>query len=145
MMTSSDLFYSLAFEGKLVVLGFASGDIPKVPTNLLLLKSSSVMGLYWGNYSLKNPAVFLESISEVLKYTAEGRIKPHISMEAGIDKVSWSFGECFEILKCFSDIWHMFLFDVGSLSESFICLWVDVWVFLLVNLCGTLSESTMYS
>lgn len=87
-MTSSDLFYSLAFEGKLVVLGFASGDIPKVPTNLLLLKSSSVMGLYWGNYSLKNPAVFLESISEVLKYTAEGRIKPHISMEAGIDKVS---------------------------------------------------------
>ena len=41
---------SLAWEGRIVVIGFLSGDIPKVPANLLLVKNISVQGLYWGAY-----------------------------------------------------------------------------------------------
>ena len=43
-------FDSIAFEGRLLIIGFASGDIPKIPANILLVKAVSAVGVYWGSY-----------------------------------------------------------------------------------------------
>ena len=46
---------SIAWEGRLLVVGFAGGEIPQIPANLLLLKNASAVGLYWGRYMAENP------------------------------------------------------------------------------------------
>ena len=52
------LYFSIAFEGRIAVVGFASGKIPKIPANLLLVKSCSAVGVYWGSYSYRYPEMF---------------------------------------------------------------------------------------
>ncbi|XP_006867163.1 PREDICTED: quinone oxidoreductase-like protein 2-like [Chrysochloris asiatica] len=69
---------SLAWEGRIVVVGFAGGTIASVPANLLLLKNVSAMGVYWGRYKEKNFSVFSKSLSSALQYCQQGRIQPHI-------------------------------------------------------------------
>ncbi len=59
------------WEGRLVVIGFASGTIPQVPANLLLVKNISVVGLYWGAYLMRNPAAMREQIQELFSWTQE--------------------------------------------------------------------------
>ena len=81
------LLYRLAFEGRFLAVGFASGDIPKIPANLLLVKSASAVGLYWGSYSQQKPVDFVKSITATLRYFAEGKINPHICTTYPLDKV----------------------------------------------------------
>lgn len=69
---------SLAWEGRIVVVGFSGGTIASVPTNLLLLKNISAMGVYWGRYRDQNFPVFSRSLSSALQYCQQGRIQPHI-------------------------------------------------------------------
>ena len=59
----------------MVVIGFASGDIPKMATNYLLLKSASAVGFFWGNYGARGHPFFMESIAAVTKLLAEKRIE----------------------------------------------------------------------
>lgn len=68
----------MAWEGRLLVIGFASGRIPEVPANRLLLKSASLVGVFWGGYALNNPAVLRDSFQTLLAWYAEGRLRPHI-------------------------------------------------------------------
>jgi len=70
---------TLDFEGRLIVIGFASGEIGQVPANLLLVKNISVLGLYWGSYGWKRPEVLMASMRELLGWLAHGEIAPHIS------------------------------------------------------------------
>merc|ERR1712178_586333 len=86
-----DCLKSLAFEGRLVVVGFASGEIPKIPANLLLLKSCSVMGVYWGSYSQKKPRDFLESVLIPSDHLQKGEIGPHISQTFELEKINEAF------------------------------------------------------
>ncbi|XP_047377214.1 quinone oxidoreductase-like protein 2 isoform X1 [Sciurus carolinensis] len=81
---------SLAWEGRMVVLGFAGGNIASVPANLLLLKNISAMGLYWGRYREQDFPVFYRSLSSALQYLQQGRIRPHVGSvfrleEAGLE------------------------------------------------------------
>ena len=46
---------SIAWEGRIVIVGFASGDVPQIPANLLLVKNASVLGFYWGSYRKHDP------------------------------------------------------------------------------------------
>ncbi|KAK1329250.1 hypothetical protein QTO34_011430 [Cnephaeus nilssonii] len=69
-----DALRSLAWEGRIVVVGFAGGTIASVPANLLLLKNISAMGVYWGRYQDRNFPVFSRSLSSALQYCQEGRI-----------------------------------------------------------------------
>jgi NADPH2:quinone reductase len=69
----------LAWEGRLLVVGFASGRIPQAPANILLVKNCSVVGFFWGAYRKHGPAVMRESFDELLAWYAAGRLKPHIS------------------------------------------------------------------
>jgi hypothetical protein len=84
---SLHLVCSIAFEGRLLVIGFASGDIPKIPANLLLVKSCSAVGIYWGSYSMREPAAFFESIQETSKYLQEGKIKPAVGKAFSLAEV----------------------------------------------------------
>ncbi|XP_057585526.1 quinone oxidoreductase-like protein 2 isoform X2 [Hippopotamus amphibius kiboko] len=69
---------SLAWEGRIVVVGFAGGNIASLPTNLLLLKNISAMGLYWSRYRDRNFPLFSRSLSSIIQYCQEGRIQPHV-------------------------------------------------------------------
>ena len=69
----------IAFEGRLVVVGFTSGRIPEVPAGHALVKNYSVVGLHWGLYRSKNPGVVAEAHAALLRLYAEGRIRPLVS------------------------------------------------------------------
>lgn len=70
---------SIAWEGKYLVVGFAAGDIPKIPLNLALLKGCEIVGVFWGAWVGKNPKKHQESVAELLKMYEDGKIKPYVS------------------------------------------------------------------
>jgi len=69
---------SIAWRGRLLVVGFAAGEIPKIPLNLTLLKGCSIVGVFWGDFSRREPQHFSESIQRLGRWYAEGRLAPHI-------------------------------------------------------------------
>ena len=70
---------SIAWRGRLLVVGFAAGDIPKIPLNLTLLKGCAIVGVFWGDFARREPARFAASMDQLARWHAEGRIKPHVS------------------------------------------------------------------
>jgi len=68
----------IAWEGRYLVIGFASGRIPTLPANIALLKNASVVGLFWGAYLSQNPGVIKRSFQQLLAWYGEGRLRPHI-------------------------------------------------------------------
>jgi len=70
---------SIAWEGRIIIIGFAGGKIPQIPANLLLVKNCSAVGFYWGSYRAKNPARVRASFETLLGWVAEGKLRPHIS------------------------------------------------------------------
>jgi NADPH2:quinone reductase len=70
---------SSAWRGRLLVVGFAAGEIPKIPINLALLKGCSIVGVFWGEFLRREPAAFAASVAQLGKWHAEGKLKPHIS------------------------------------------------------------------
>src|SRR5262245_7838430 len=79
-------FRSLAWRGRHLVIGFAAGDIPKLPLNLALLKGASVVGVFWGDFVRREPSAFAESIRQLGKWYAEGKLRPHVSQTMPLDK-----------------------------------------------------------
>jgi NADPH2:quinone reductase len=73
-------------EGRMLVIGFASGKVPPVPANLLLVKNISVMGFYWGGYLKFAPRVLTDSLARLFAWYAEGRLKPHVSNVLPLDQ-----------------------------------------------------------
>jgi len=66
-------------EARLLAIGFASGDVPQIPANYLLVKNLTVMGLYWGGYLAFKPEVLTESMKTLFGWYAEGALRPHVS------------------------------------------------------------------
>ena len=66
-------------EGRLLTIGFASGTVPQVPANILLVKNLSVIGLYWGGYLKFAPVVLKQSLATLLQWYDDGDLHPHIS------------------------------------------------------------------
>jgi NADPH2:quinone reductase len=69
---------SLGWEGRFLVVGFASGDIPKLPLNLVLLKSCDVRGVFWGSWAQREPQAHRANSAELLRWCAEGKISAHV-------------------------------------------------------------------
>ena len=69
----------LAWRGRYLVVGFAAGGIPKIPLNLMLLKEASIVGVYWGEFSKREPAANSANLKELMGWLREGKIKPLIS------------------------------------------------------------------
>ncbi len=79
---------SLNWEGRLLVIGFASGRIPEVPANLTLVKNISIVGVFWGAYAGRNPKVLTGSLLTLLGWHAEGKLKPHVSATYPLEKAA---------------------------------------------------------
>jgi NADPH:quinone reductase len=75
-----------AFEGRLVVIGFASGQIPQIPANLLLVKNITAIGFYWGAYAKERPAAMRQSFDELLQWYAAGKLRPLVSHRFTLDE-----------------------------------------------------------
>jgi NADPH2:quinone reductase len=70
---------STAWRGRLLVVGFASGEIPKIPVNLTLLKGCSIVGVFWGDFSRREPDHFAARVGQLDRWYQEGKLKPHVS------------------------------------------------------------------
>jgi NADPH2:quinone reductase len=70
---------SMAWGGRFLVIGFAAGDIPRIPLNLPLLKACSIVGVFWGSFMERDPKHGRENIHELITWFAEGKLKPHVS------------------------------------------------------------------
>jgi NADPH:quinone reductase-like Zn-dependent oxidoreductase len=70
---------AMAWNGRHLIIGFAAGDIPKIPANLTLLKGCSVVGVFWGSFTQREPQNSAQNMMELLKLFSEGKINPRIS------------------------------------------------------------------
>jgi NADPH2:quinone reductase len=70
---------SCAWRGRFLVVGFAAGEIPKIPLNLTLLKGCSIVGVFWGDFARREPKQFAASIGQLGAWFREGKLKPHVS------------------------------------------------------------------
>jgi NADPH2:quinone reductase len=70
---------AIAWEGRIVTIGFASGHVPQIPANLLLVKNCSVLGFYWGSYRKHDPERLREGFKELFSWYRQGRIRPLVS------------------------------------------------------------------
>jgi NADPH2:quinone reductase len=72
-------FRSIAWGGRYLVIGFAGGAIPSLPLNLPLLKGASVVGVFWGAFTDRDPAANQRNNEELLDLYTQGKIRPHVS------------------------------------------------------------------
>jgi NADPH2:quinone reductase len=70
------LLRALAWQGRYLVVGFAAGEIPKIPLNLLLVKGVAALGVFWGEAVRRDPQVHRDGMSELLSWVAAGKLKP---------------------------------------------------------------------
>jgi NADPH:quinone reductase len=68
----------MGWGGRLLVIGFANGEIPKLPLNLLLLKEGEAIGVFWGSWTQRDPAGHAANVARLMQLFTEGKIKPHI-------------------------------------------------------------------
>lgn len=81
-----DCLRSVGWNGRVLVVGFASGEIPKVPTNLALLKGSSIVGVFWGRFAEVETAAHIENMNELFGMHAAGKLRPHVSATFSLDE-----------------------------------------------------------
>ncbi len=70
---------AMGWKGRYLVVGFAAGEIPRIPLNLTLLKGSSLVGVFWGDFLRREPKTGQKELFELLGWLKEGKLKPHIS------------------------------------------------------------------
>lgn len=75
-------------EGRIIVIGFASGDLPKIQANHLLVKNITLIGFYWGGYLKFNPQALTDSMAQLMDWYAHGKLHPHISHNLPLDKAA---------------------------------------------------------
>lgn len=83
------------FEARLLPIGFASGEVPQIPANILLVKNLTVIGLYWGAYLKHAPEVLAASTRQLLDWWQAGRIVPHVSHVLPLERA----GEALALLR----------------------------------------------
>ncbi|WP_299861438.1 NADPH:quinone oxidoreductase family protein [uncultured Roseobacter sp.] len=79
-------------EARLIPLGFASGDVPQIPANHLLVKNLTVIGFYWGGYTRVNPKVLTDSFKVLIDWYVQGKIKPHVSNVLPLEEANAALG-----------------------------------------------------
>ena len=69
---------STAWQGRYLVVGFASGDIPKIPLNLVLLKGCQIVGVFWGSFAMREPQKNRAHAHQIFTWIAEGKLRPAV-------------------------------------------------------------------
>lgn len=81
-------FRSIGWRGRYLVIGFAAGQIPSLPLNLMLLKGASVVGVFWGDFTRREPQANQAGMQEMMDWLKVGKLRPHISATYGLDEVA---------------------------------------------------------
>jgi NADPH2:quinone reductase len=81
--------------GRILIVGFASGAVPQIPANILLVKNLTVIGYFWGPYRWLAPETMNASFAELLAWLAEGKIRPHVSQTYPLEQAR----EALEVLR----------------------------------------------
>lgn len=82
-------------EARILVVGFASGDIPQIPANHLLVKNLNIMGYYWGGYNRFKPEVLTDSMATLIRWYDEGKLKPHVGATLPLEQA----GDAYELMR----------------------------------------------
>ena len=82
---------ALSWHGRYLVIGFASGDIPKFPANLTLLKEASIVGIWWGPWAARHTDEMLENMQELDTMVAAGNLRPRYSQSFAFDDYTSAF------------------------------------------------------
>ncbi len=77
---------SMAWGGRLLVIGFAGGRIPEFPVNLALVKGYSVVGVFWGTFTQREPEANAANMAELMQWFATGKIRPHVERTFPLEK-----------------------------------------------------------
>ncbi|MEM8650461.1 MAG: NADPH:quinone oxidoreductase family protein [Pseudomonadota bacterium] len=79
-VVGGDVFHAcsraVGWNGRLLIIGFADGDIPKFPVNLALVKGYSVVGVFWGDFTRREPEAYAQNMKELMDWYGEGKVKP---------------------------------------------------------------------
>jgi NADPH2:quinone reductase len=78
---------SIAWKGRYLVVGFAAGEIPKIPLNLVLLKGCEIVGVFWGAFVKNEPQKNAENLKTIIKWFAQGKLKARIHGEYPLEEV----------------------------------------------------------
>lgn len=79
---------STGWRGRLLVVGFATGDIPKIPLNLPLLKGCAIIGVFWGEFTRREPKHFASSVHQLVEWYRAGKLKPHVSATFPLERAA---------------------------------------------------------
>ena len=84
-------FRSIAWRGRYLVVGFASGPIPSLPLNLALLKGASIVGVFWGDFAKREPKANAQMMETLLEWCGSGKIKPHIDSTVNMENLPQAY------------------------------------------------------
>ncbi|WP_346909198.1 NADPH:quinone oxidoreductase family protein [uncultured Roseibium sp.] len=82
-----------AWEGRFLVIGFAAGDIPKIPLNLVLLKGCDIRGVFWGEAVVRDPEGHQNNMRQLLEWVSQGRLNPHVHAIYPLEDISTALDE----------------------------------------------------
>ncbi len=83
----------LTWGGRLLVIGFAAGEIPKLPLNLLLLREGEAKGVFWGTWTQRDPAAHARNVKQLFDWFADGAVKPHVSGAYPLERTAEALAE----------------------------------------------------
>lgn len=89
---SEPLVRALAWEGRFLVVGFAAGEIPKIPLNLLLLRGAEIAGVFWGEAVTRNPAGHRANMVRILDWVRDGRLRPRVQATYPLEDIVSALG-----------------------------------------------------
>lgn len=75
-----------AWGGRVLIVGFTAGNIPKIPMNLPLLKGIDIAGVFWGRFAVEDPQGIVQNTLDLVKWFGEGKLKPHIHKVFSLDQ-----------------------------------------------------------
>ncbi len=79
---------TIAWGGRFLVVGFAAGEIPKLPLNLVLLRSCDVRGVFWGAWTERNRAGYRANLADILQWCAQGKLSAHVHETYPLDEIA---------------------------------------------------------
>ncbi|WP_031356437.1 NADPH:quinone oxidoreductase family protein [Caballeronia sordidicola] len=86
-------FRSIGWRGRYLVVGFANGEIPKLPLNLALLKGASIVGVFWGQHIQREPGLASAALQQIFGWIKEGRVRPHVTKRYALEETAAALNE----------------------------------------------------
>ena len=79
---------SIAWGGRIIIIGFAAGRVSQIPANIVLVKNIDVIGFYWGSYQAHKPELLRGSFTQLFRWFQEGKLRPHVSHRLPLDQAA---------------------------------------------------------